>query len=75
MRNNPSVIVRAYANEPVVLQARSCSDGRVEVIGKDESKPISLPQDDIFLYSLDVFDQLREALWPRSVPRCSSSPP
>ena len=61
MQNNSSVIVRAYGDEPVVLQARSCKDGRVEVVGSDESKPISLPQDAIFSYSLTVFDRLKEA--------------
>ena len=61
MRNDASVIVRAYGDEPVVLQAHSCRDGRVEVFREDESKSISLPQDYIFSYSLSVFDQLKEA--------------
>lgn len=59
--NVTQVIVRAYGDEPVCLNAVSLKNGRVEVAKGDTSKSISLPQSFVYRFTPDLFKKLREA--------------
>jgi len=59
----PQVIVRSFGDEPVVLCVHGI-DGqkkRAFVGSANAAKPISLPFEDVFDYSKEVFTRLREA--------------
>jgi hypothetical protein len=59
----PLVIVRAWGGEPVVLRAHGVdAEKRRVLVGSDNAtRPISLPQGDVFAYDEKIFDQLTAA--------------
>ena len=56
-----SVMVRAYAGEPVRLRALGRRDGVVDVVGSDPNAWIGFPASDVFHFDEAVFSQLVKA--------------
>ena len=55
------VLVESYRGEPVRLNAVGCGKGRVEVIGSDPGKSISLPEALVHQYSAEKYQELLAA--------------
>lgn len=56
-----TVIVRAYENEPVLLQAIGANENTVQVVGEDTSLSVSFPIQWIYSYSEEMYKQLLDA--------------
>ena len=55
------VIVRAYGNEPAVLQAIGGDINNIDVIVSDTCKSIAYPSNYVYEYNAELFNQLESA--------------
>ncbi|MDZ4685504.1 MAG: hypothetical protein SH850_10610 [Planctomycetaceae bacterium] len=56
-----TVIVRGFADEPVLLTAVGQCDDGIELVGADESMPVTLGGDWVYAHSQPLYSNLRRA--------------
>ena len=61
VKKHIKVIVRAYGDEPVQLQARKGDENAIEVVGNEPDKSISFPSQYVYQFNPELFNRLKVA--------------
>lgn len=59
--NFVTVIIRAFADEPVLLKAVGGNEKSIDVIGRDSDKMVSFSRQYVYCFDSDLFDRLKSA--------------